>query len=127
MGDLILNVEHIFHAPVVSLRPEVVPVCHLDQLCGDPQPITRRPDAALQYCPDLEFRSHLGDVRSYTFKRKRRRPGRNVEILEVHEGVDDLLRHAVAEVLVIRIWAQVCKRQYGNRFEIWFYLLGYCA
>src|SRR4030095_10939333 len=36
-GDLFLDSEDIGQLPVVSLRPELVPVTRTHQLCGDPE------------------------------------------------------------------------------------------
>ena len=54
-GNLILHCEHVIQFAVVSLRPEVIAVLRVDELCVDPQTVPGLADAALQNGPDVQL------------------------------------------------------------------------
>ena len=53
-GDLILDGEDVVGASVEALRPQVVPVGHVDELDGDAQPLPGLAHAAFQHRLDAE-------------------------------------------------------------------------
>ena len=116
LGDLILNGEDIFELAIITLRPEVVAVSHVDELRRDAKPVAGFPHAALQHRVDLESASDLADVLVFFLERERGRARRHSECLHLAQGIDDLFRDAVAEVFVVRIVAHVHKSEHSDAF-----------
>jgi len=46
--DLILDCEHVFHLSIEALRPHVIAVPDIDELCGDPELLSCGTDAPLE-------------------------------------------------------------------------------
>ena len=46
--DLILDCEHVFHLSIEALRPNVIAVDNVDELCRDPELLSRGTDASLE-------------------------------------------------------------------------------
>src|ERR1035441_6418858 len=58
-GYVVLQRNDVLRAAVVFLRPEVTLVFHLNELCGDAQPVSVAPDAALKNILHVEFTADL--------------------------------------------------------------------
>src|SRR5207244_13127471 len=106
-GDLLLDREHILGPAVEPLRPKIVAVRYVDELRGDPQLRSRLPHAALEHRADGELVPDDAQILVLALERKGGRPTDNPEPRQPREYVDDLFRNAVAEVLDLRVRAQV--------------------
>ncbi len=113
-GDLVLDLENVLELAVVALRPEVVAVGHANQLGGDPQPAARLAHAALENRGDLELPADLADVLALALEREGRGAGCDPERLDLGQGVDDVFRDTVAEILVLRVIAHIDERQHRD-------------
>src|SRR4029077_7538255 len=54
-GDFVLDGEYVVQLPIVSLRPEMVAVGHVDQLSRDADPPSGPPHAAFEYGADVQL------------------------------------------------------------------------
>ena len=61
-GDLVLDLEDVGELAVVALRPDVAAAAAIDQLGGNPHPISGLTDAAFEDVAYPEFAAHLSEV-----------------------------------------------------------------
>jgi hypothetical protein len=86
----------------------------IDQLGRDSNRVTGPPYTALQHRGDAELPGHFPHVEVAVTVGKAGSPGRDTQVRHLREQVEQLLRHAVAEVLVGRVVAEVRERQDGD-------------
>jgi hypothetical protein len=110
-----LHREDVLRVAVEVLRPEVETVGGLDQLGGDPQAVSRALDTSFEHGGDAEFPPDAADILGRVAERERGRPGRHVEAFHVGEGIDQRLGHAIAEIGVGALGAQVDEGQHRHR------------
>src|ERR1700681_200874 len=92
-----------------------MPACRsLYQLAGNANATTRFPDAAFQHIAYAEFASDLIDIDSLAFVGEARIAGDHEQRLEARQRRDDVLDHAVGEILLLRIAGHVLERQHGE-------------
>ena len=111
---LVLNRKHVRHLAVVAFRPEVVAVAGIDQLRGDPQPITHLLYAALENGVDIEPAPDLADIDILALEGEGGSAGDDEEGVDLGQRIDQFFRQALAEVLVAGIGAEIVERQNGN-------------
>src|SRR5262245_8742364 len=87
-SDVVLNGKHIFHFPVVALRPEVITVGNVDQLCRNPQTLSRAAYASFKNGPNVQLAPNITNVETATTKTKCRCTRRYVEIWQTSQRVD---------------------------------------
>ena len=113
--DFILNLEDVLQRPIELLRPEVVPLFHIDELRGDSQPVARLADAAFEHRADVQAPPDLPHVEGLALERKRGGSRHHAQILDVRQAVDQLLGDTVAEIFLILPSAHVHERQDRDR------------
>src|SRR6516162_10677760 len=113
--NLVLNVKDVFQQTVKAVRPEMRPAERIDQLGGDAHPPTRLANRAFEHVADAELAAHLLHVYDLAFVRKTRIAGDDEEPTDAGERGDDLLDHAVGEVFLLWIAAEVLERQHRDR------------
>src|SRR5215831_7996844 len=59
LRDFVLNCEHIRKLAIVTLRPNVIAICNIDQLYRHPQPVAGAPHAPFDDAIDAELRADL--------------------------------------------------------------------
>ncbi len=111
LRDLVLDGEDVAERAVEALRPPVVAGRDLDELDGHPQPVSRLADAALEQRAHAEVTAHGADVGPRPAELEGRGPGGHAEPLDLGEGVDQLLREALAKVVLVPPGAHVRKRE----------------
>ena len=87
----------------------------LDQLAGDANAIAGLPDAAFQHITHAEFASDLLDIDGFALVGEARIAGDHEQRLEARQRGDDVLDHAVGEILLLGIAAHVLERQHRDR------------
>ena len=112
--NLVLDGEDVGHLAVVALRPQVRAVGSQNELRRHTDAAAGAADAALEDVRHAERVRDPADVLVLAFERKRRRARNHLEAGHLRERVDDLVREAVAEILVVRIPAHVGERQHGD-------------
>jgi len=92
----------------------MVSVGNIDELGRDANPFSRLPYAPFQHRADVQFPADFPDVQFLAAKLKGRRAGGDEEALELAQGVDDLFRQSVAEIVVLPIGAHVGEGQHRD-------------
>ena len=114
-SDLVLHGEDAGQLALVGLRPQVVPARHVDDLCRDADAVPLLAYASFQHGSDVELASDVGELHALALEEEGRGASRHVQPLDVGEGVQDFLRDAVREVLLILLRAQVGERKHRDR------------
>ena len=115
--DLVLDLEDVFHLAVVALRPEMVAVGHVDQLRADPDPLAGLAHAPFEHALNVERAADPPDVFVLPLEREGGGAGSDAEGLDLGQRVDDLFRHAVAEILVFLFGGEVTEGEHRDRFS----------
>ena len=113
--DLVLDQEHVVDGAIEPLGPDVVAVGHVDQLRADPQAVAGLAHAAFEHGLNVEALADFADVDRRALELERRGPRHHRQALDARQRTDQLLRHAVAEVLLIRVVGEVGEREHGDR------------
>jgi len=87
----------------------------VDQLRVDPSPATRLLNTAFEDVTHAEFATDVLDVDRPALVGERRVPRDHEQTGELGKAGGQLVRHAIAEVALLRIAAQVVKGQDGDR------------
>src|SRR6185437_3568340 len=110
--DLILDGEQIADGSVVSLSPDIRPVCSISELCVDAEAIGVAPHAALQNIANAELAADLLEVGDAA-------PPDEAGIARDHEQPpdtrqpgDDVIDHTIGEPAR---FAELLERQHGDR------------
>ena len=114
-GDVVLDSEDVRHLAVVTLRPPVRTVSGVNKLRRHTETATGAAYAALEHERHSECFGDPADVLVLPLERECGRAGNHLEAAHLRQGVDDLFRETVAEVLVVDVSAQIGKRQHGDR------------
>ena len=105
--QLVLHREDVLELAVVGLRPHVIAVRDADELREYTQAIAVPAHAPLQHRGDVQLLADLADVEVLPLEGECGGAGDHANSLHVREAIDDLLRHAVGEVLVLFVVAVV--------------------
>ena len=114
-GDLVLDGEDVGQVAVEALRPELVAIRGVDQLRRDAQSGAGLADAAFQDVGHVELLAHGSQILALALEIEGRRTRSDAQAGDLGQRVDDLLRHAVGEVLLIVLGAHVHEGQDGDR------------
>ena len=101
--DLVLDGEHVLERAIIPFSPEMAPCGGVDQLRGDPNPITDPAHAALDNVVGNEHPADLPHVDVLVPEREGGVPGNDEKLTETGELGDDVLGDAIAEVDLV--WA----------------------
>jgi len=112
--DVVLHLEHILRIPLVGLRPERETVGHVDELSRDAQARSGAPYTALDDTLYVQPRSDVVDVDALALECERRATSSDSQPLDFREGARQLVGHAVGEVLLLGVIADVCHGQHGD-------------
>ena len=113
--DLVLHGEDVVELAVVPFRPELVAAGGVDELCGDTEARAGGAHAALEHGGDTELATDFADVTRVPLELEGQSARGNPHALERGERGDQLLGHALAEVVLVLARAEVAERQHGNR------------
>jgi hypothetical protein len=112
-GDLVLDREHVVERPVETLRPPVISAGDVHQLNRDAKTVIGLANAALEQRGNAELLSGGADVHGRASELERRAARSNTEAFYVRQHIDDLLRHALAQIVLVTTRAHV--REGKNR------------
>ena len=101
--DVVLDLEHILEVAVVRLRPEVIAVVGAHQLCRDAHGVTHLADAPFQHVRHLERLPDLADRDRAAAERERGGPGRDAQVGNLRQQIDQLLGRKSPELLPLGI------------------------
>ena len=89
-------------------------VLRVDQLAGDPHPIARPADAALEDVAHAELAADLLDVDGFALVGKGAVASDDEQRLEARQRSDNVLHDAVGEIFLVGIATHVLERQHGD-------------
>jgi hypothetical protein len=115
LGDVVLDGEEAGLFAVEDPGPELAAVADVVDPGRDPEIVSGHLDAPLEDGLDAEFAADVREVRGLSLEEEGRGPGRDPEAVDVGQGIDQRLRDAVAEVLVVLGRAQIDEGQDGDR------------
>src|SRR5438552_7186611 len=87
----------------------------IDQLRGDAHPVAALAHAAFEHIAHAEFAADLLHIDRLALVGEARIAGDDEEPADAAERGDDLLDHAVGEILLLRVAARILERQDGDR------------
>jgi hypothetical protein len=87
----------------------------VDQLRRDAYAAGRFAQRAFEHVSDTQFPADLFHIDGLAFARKARIARDHEEPADAAERSDDLLDHAVGEILLLRVATHVLERQHGDR------------
>src|SRR5262249_43515063 len=110
----VLDGEHVREAALVRPRPDVVAVGRAHQLRRDADLASSLAYAALEDIGHAKRRANFCYVLRLALEGEGRRPRRDAQAGNVREGVQDLLRESIREVLVCGVVAHVDEGKDGD-------------
>ena len=113
--DLVLKVEDVGRIAVVAFRPEVDAGLGVDQLGVDADAPAGLAHAALDHVAHAELAGHLAHVERLALVGEGRIAGDDQEPGDLGQVGDQILGHAVGEVLLLGIAAHIRERQHRDR------------
>ena len=90
-------------------------VCRVDQLGGDAHAVAGFAHRALEDVANAKLAADLLHADRLALERETRIAGDDEEPTDARERGDDLLDHAVGEILLLRVAAQIGEGQHRNR------------
>ena len=114
-GHLILQLEDIVERAFEAVRPEMRRGRSVDELPGDAHPVRRLAHAAFQHVAHAQFAADLPHVDRAALVGEAGVARDDEQPAHARQRRDDVLHHAVGEVLLLGIAAQVQERQDGDR------------
>ena len=113
--DPVLHVKNVGDIAIEPIGPQMVAGFGFDQLPGDTHPETRLANAAFEHVTHAQLAGDLFDVDNLAFVGERRIAGDDEEGAVARQRGGDVLNDSVAEVVLIRIAAEVRERQNSDR------------
>ena len=114
-GDLVLDREDVVELAVVGLRPKVRVGAGLDQLRRDPHRVARLAHRAFEHVRHVQRPRDLRNRNLLALERERRRARRHLQLRNLRQQVQQLLRDAVGEVLLALVRTEIREREDGDR------------
>src|SRR5262249_21556116 len=102
---MILQLENVFEPTAEAISPQVRSRDSVDKLPSDSHPVRSLADAAFKHVPHSQFAADLLHVYRPTFVHEARIARDNKQVVETGQGRDDLFRHAISKILLLRIAA----------------------
>ncbi len=113
-GYLVLHRKYVRQLAVETLRPQVGPISRGDQLRGHADAIARAPHAPFENIGHAQRLGDPADVGVLPLEGERGSARDYFQPGNLCQGVDDLLRQAVAEVLLLLVAAHIGEGQYRD-------------
>ena len=103
---------------LVGLRPDVLAVRRAHQLHTDAQHVAALAHAAQQHVGHAELGGDRAHVFVLALERECRRARDDPQVAAARQAIDQFLRQAVGEILLVALLAQVGERQHGDRLVL---------
>ena len=114
-GDVVLDGEDVVHGPIVALRPDLAARNALDQAGGDPHAVAGAAHAAFEDMADAQPGAGLGRVANALIDAESRLPCGHEQTGDLRQLGDQVLRDAVAEIVLGGVPGQVGEGQHRHR------------
>ena len=112
--DLVLHRKNVRDLAVVALGPDMVSGGAVDQLGGDPHPVARSSHAAFEHIAHAKLAADLLHIDSTAFVSERAVACDDKVPSKLRQRGDDLFDHAVSEVVLLRVAAQIGERKHRD-------------
>ena len=109
--DLILDSKDITQLAVVALGPEMIALLRIDELDSNANLVTKATNAPFDNGSHSQLRPDLRDRETALLDDLRRGATDDPQVREAREHIGQLLAHAVGEVLLVTVSAQVVEGQ----------------
>src|SRR5215467_6297970 len=111
LSDFVLDCEYVCKLAVVAFGPQMITVLSVDELRRHTDAAAGASNAAFEDRADSQRFGNLGDVLVLAAEGESGGAGRDLEIGNVGQEVDDLLSQAIAEVFIVGVAAHVDEGQ----------------
>ena len=115
-GDFILNGKNVFHLTIILFRPEVIAIRDVHQLHPGTKPRSDLLDTAFKHRGHTQRLPDFTDVLLLALEEKGRGPGRNLQLPDIAQPVDNFLCNPIAEPFLVLLGTQIFKRQDCERW-----------
>src|SRR6267143_6405771 len=110
MCDLLLDGKNIDQFAIELLRPHLIPVLYTRYLSINPNSFSLFSHTTLEYCAYLQLLRNFLQIQILALKPKRRRATGHLEVLDLGDGVDNLVSNPITEIFLSRISTQIFER-----------------
>src|SRR5215472_7449024 len=117
-GYLVLQLKYILQGTIEAVRPNVSAGCRIDELPGEPYAISCLAHTPLEHVTHPEFARDLFHVDGPALVSEAGVPRDDKQRPTARQRRDDFIGHAIGEVLLFRVRADVLKRQNGNGWPV---------
>ena len=114
LSHLVLDGEDVVEIAVVLVRPNVVAAFGVDELGGDSDAIARLAHAAFQDITNAEVGRHLAHIGRLALVGEGGVARDDEQTGHRGQQRDDVLGHAVGEILLFGVAAHIVERQHGD-------------
>ncbi len=112
--DLVLKIENILQLTFKSVGPKMTTGRSINELPSDAHSVSRLANTALQDVAHAKLAADLFHVHRSTLVGEARIAGDDKQPLKARQRCDDLLHHAISEILLLWVPAHVLKWQNRN-------------
>src|SRR5262249_55228924 len=117
-GHLILQVKYVLQSTIEAVRPNVAAGGRIDELPGESHAISCLAHAPLEHVTHPEFASDLLHVDGPALVSEAGVPRDDKQRPKARQRRDDFIGHAIGEVLLFWVGADVLKRQNGDGWPV---------
>ena len=114
-GNTVLELEGLAHSALEAIGPKMRAAAGFDELRGDVQPLLAAAHAAFQDEAHPELPADLTDVDGPALVDERRVACDHLQPRAIGQSSDDLLGHAIGEVVRLGLAAHIGERKNGDR------------
>ena len=115
LHHFVLSREDVGQITIEPVGPEVPAARGVDELCGDAYAIAGLADAAFQHEPHAQLVADLLHLGRLALEGEGGVPSDHEQAGDFRQIGDQILGHAIAEILLLDVAAHVGERQYGDR------------
>src|SRR5262249_16716928 len=119
LRHLVLKLKYIVQRTVKAVRPCVSAAHRIDQLGRNSQSTPSLAHTAFEDKANAKFAADLSDVGRFSFVSKTRVARDHKQRFETRQRGDDVLHHAVSEILLLGIARHVLEWQNSDRGLVW--------
>ena len=121
LGNLFLDGENVGQLAVEAVRPKLAVIRRTHQLRTDAHAVTLAAQRSIEHMRDAELAADLAHAEFLIPERERRSARGDGQSVDAGQDIQDLFGHALGQIGVVRIRAEVGERQHRNRARIWRY------
>ena len=115
LGHPVLQLEDVLERAVEAVGPEMGAGRRIDELAGDAHAVRGLAHAAFEHVAHAELAADLPHVDGAALVGEARIAGDHEQPANARQRGDDVLDHAVGEILLLGVAAHVLERQHGDR------------